>query len=1032
MFIIKTYKCSLLQGELYFYRLIKYTAMQKISAFFILNLLLALSPVSAQKSAIYNNQTSEYDQAISLYNDQQYLAAQILFEKVKEDTKNQEIQADCAYYIAFAAIKLEQNNADVLMENFVDDYPTSTKQNQAFIGVSQYYFEQGNYQKALEYFDKVDESGLSAEDRDKFNFQKGYAYFSAGKKKEATTYFNKVSNSKDFGSQAKYYLGFMAYDKDDYKEATKYFDQVSGEEKYKEKLSYFQADMNFKLGNFQKAIDLGKAAMAKSNATEKSELNKIIGESYFNLKKYDEALPYLKEYRGKKGKWNNTDFYQLGYTYYQQKEYENAISQFNKIIDGKDFVAQNAYYHLGKSYMEMDKKQEALNAFKNASEMDFDAKIQEDANLNYAKISYEIGNSYQSVPDVLTAFLTKYPNSPSKNEIENLLINSYITSKNYSGALALLEKNKNPENRLAYQKVTFYRGLELFTDGSYADAQKMFVKSIKEQKEAKFTARATFWKAESEFVLDKFNESLLSFKQFEGMAEAKNTTEFKNLNYNIAYCYFKMKEYDQAGNYFQSFIETPTSKDDKIRLTDSYLRLGDSRFVTSKYWPAMDAYNKAIELKSVDADYAAYQKAISYGFVSKNDKKIEDFNKFMQSFKTSQYRDDALFELGNTYVAENKTDMAIKTYDQLLSEFKNGSYASRAVLRQGLIYYNSNKDDQAIAKFKKVAADYPKTPEALEAVSTARLIYVDNGKVDDYASWVRTLDFVEVSDAELDNDTYEAAEKQYLQNNTKQAISNLSGYLSKFPNGIHSLNANFYLAQSYYNDGLPANSVVNYENVIARPRSEFTEQSLARLCEIYLKKDDFTKAIPVLKRLETEADFPQNITFAQANLMRAYYGQKEYPNSVIYADKVLENPKTDNKVKSDAQIIVARSAINAGDEVKAKVAYAKLLIIAKGELAAEALYYDAYFKNKEGKFAESNKTVQKIAKEYSGYKYFGAKSLIVMAKNYYGLKDSYQSTSILSSVIENFTDYPDLVKEAQDELDAIKTEEAKTNSSIIK
>jgi TolA-binding protein len=104
----------------------------------------------------------------------------------------------------------------------------------------------------------------------------------------------------------------------------------------------------------------------------------------------------------------------LGYTYYQQKDYENAISQFNKIIDGKDSVAQNAYYHLGECYFKTDKKQQALNAFKSASEMDFDKKIQEDANLNYAKLSYDIGNSFQSVPDVLSAFLNKYPNSPSK------------------------------------------------------------------------------------------------------------------------------------------------------------------------------------------------------------------------------------------------------------------------------------------------------------------------------------------------------------------------------------------------------------------------------------------------------------------------------------------------------------------------------------------------------------------------------------------------------------------------------------------
>lgn len=1002
--------------------------MQRVFMLVVLLYLAGTASISGQQSAIYTHSLSDFDNAVLLYKNKQYQSAQIIFERIKQTDISQDIQSDCTYYIGICAIHLNQSNADELMEKFVADYPTSSKQNQAYIEVAQYYFQQGKFPQALQYFDKVDESALTYEETEKFTFQKGYAYFTAGNKKEATNYFNKVINAAAYGSQAKYYLGFMAYEGDNYKEANKYFDQVSGEEKYKEKLSYFKADMHFKLGEFQKAIDAGIGAMPKSNASEKSELNKIIGESYFNLQQYDKALPYLSAYKGKKGKWSNTDFYQLGYTYFQQKEYENAITQFNKIIDGKDFVAQNGYYHLGECYFKTDKKQQALNAFKSASEMDFDKKIQEDANLNYAKLSYEIGNSYQAVPDVLSSFLYKYPNSPSKNEIETLLINSYITSKNYAAALTLLEKNNSAESKVAYQKVLFYRGIELYTDGNYQEALKMFKKSITSQRNEKITARATFWKGETEYVLDNFNEALLSFKQFDGYTEAKTTPEFKNINYNIAYAYFKQKEYEQAGNYFQKFIDG--SKDDKVRLNDSYLRLGDSRFVSAKYWPAMDAYNKAIEMKAIDADYAAFQKALSYGFVSRNDKKIEDFNKFLQNFKTSQYRDDALFELGNTYVTENKTDLAVKTYDQLLIEFKNGSFASKAILRQGLVYYNGQKDELAIAKFKKVASEYPRTPEALEAVSTARLIYMDNGKVEEYATWVRTLDFVEVSDADLDNDTYEVAEKQYLQNNTKQAIATLSGYVSKFPDGIHALKANFYLAQSYYADGLESNAVPNYEYVVNKPRSEYTEQSLARLCEIHLKKEDYIKAVPVLQRLETEADFPQNVTFAQANLMRAYYNQKEYPNAVVYADKVLANPKTDNKVKSDAQIIVARAAIQVNDEAKARVAYAKLQTIAKGELAAEALYYDAYFKNKEGKYEDSNKTVQKLAKDYSGYKYFGAKGLIVMAKNYYQLKDNFSATSILDSVIKNFSTYTDVVAEAQNELKIIKDEAAKTNSSV--
>jgi TolA-binding protein len=427
-----------------------------------------------------------------------------------------------------------------------------------------------------------------------------------------------------------------------------------------------------------------------------------------------------------------------------------------------------------------------------------------------------------------------------------------------------------------------------------------------------------------------------------------------------------------------------------------------------------------------------FKKAISYGFMSKNDKKVEELNNFLQMYKKSEYRDDALYELGNTYVAEKKNDQAIKTYDQLISEYKNGSFTSKSILKQGLIYYNSDRDEQALVKFKKVAAEFPKTPEALEAVSTARLIYVDSGKVDEYATWVRTLDFVSVTDAELDNDTYDAAFKQYSQNNSKQAITGFTGYISKFSSGLHALEANFYLAQLLYAEGSEVKSVASYQYVIDQPRNEFTEQSLNRLAQIYLKAKDCDKSIPVLVRLENEADFPQNKNFAQANLMKCYYDKKDYDNSVISADKVLQNPKADANVKADAQIIVARAAMQTGDEDKAKTAYAKLASTSKGELAAEALYYDAYFKTKEGKFDASNVSVQKLAKNYSGYKYYGAKSLVLMAKNFYGLKDSYQATYILDNVINNFTDFPDVVEEAKKELSAIKLEESKTNSSITK
>ena len=581
---------------------------------------------------------------------------------------------------------------------------------------------------------------------------------------------------------------------------------------------------------------------------------------------------------------------------------------------------------------------------------------------------------------------------------------------------------------MAYQKVAFYRGLELYTDGDYQGAFDLFKKSISENKDQKFTARATFWKAETEYNLDQYNEAMLSFKQFMGYNEAASTPEYANVNYNLAYSYFKLKEYDNAITHFTDYLSTV--KNDNTRKTDAYLRLGDCNFISAKYWPAMDAYNKAIEMNGVHSDYAAFQKGISYGFVGRNEKKIEDLEAFAKKYPNSQYADDALYELGNTYTNENNESKAIGTYDKLIANYASSSYKSKSILKQGLIYYNNNKSEPALVKFKKVAADFPNSPEALQAVATARLIYVDNGRIDEYTEWVKTLSYVEVSNADLDNTTYESAEKQYLMNNTKQAISGFSSYVAKFPNGLHALKANFYLAQLYFADGLESNSVKHYEFVINQARNEFTEQALARLCQVHLKVKDYQNAIPVLKRLETEAEFPQNVTYAQSNLMKAYYEKEDYSNAVVYADKVLANDKVDDRIKSDAQIIVARSAMKTGNEPKARQAYADLLKIAKGELAAEALFYDAYFKNKDGKFEDSNKIVQKIAKDYSGYKYYGAKGLVVMAKNFYGLKDSFQATYILESVIKNFTDYPDVVEEAKAELEKIKTEEAKTNSSI--
>ncbi|WP_396635376.1 tetratricopeptide repeat protein [Maribacter sp. R77961] len=983
---------------------------------------------NAQESKIYTHEKKDFQDALTLYNNEQYQAAQTIFEKVKATTKDEETAANSAYYVANAAVRLNQYGADRLMEDFVEKYPTSTKRNSAFADVAEYYFETGKYPYALKWYNKVDQSALSRNEMDKFNFNYGYSLFSSRKTDDAEKYLEKVTTSPIYGSQAKYYLGYISYQQDDYEEANQRFDQITDQDVLEEKLSYYQADMNFKLGKFEQAIALAKKQLPKSDRKEVSELNKIIGESYFNLNQFSNAIPYLEAYKGKRGKWNNTDYYLLGYSYYKQEDYANAIQQFNKIIGGTNSVSQNAYYHLAECYLKLDKKPEALNAFRNASQMDFKPEITKDAFLNYARLSYEIGNAYEPVPQVITNYLDAYPNDEHQQEMQTLLVDSFITSKNFAGAMELLEKNKNYASKATYQKVAYYRGIELFMESDYGGASENLKKSLGSAEDELFRARANYWKAEADYILNRFDEAVQGFTAFKKNQNSNLVPESKDVDYSLAYAYFKQKDYGNAITYFNAFTTNGGSEVEK--LNDGYLRLGDSYFATSKYWPAIETYNKALALTGPEKDYASYQKAMSYGFVGRGETKIENLESFVSKYPRSSFKDDALFELGNSYVSSGKETAGLQAYDRLIAEYKGSSLVPQALMRQGLIHYNANRNEAALAKFKTVVRDFPKTQEAVQAVATAKLVYVDLGRVDEYASWVGDLDFVEVTDTELDNASFESAQKQNRDGNKDAAIRGFKNYIQQFPNGLHAVDANFSLAQLYFGKGDKAAAIPYYKYVADRSTSEYAEQALTRVCEVYIGNQDYNAALPYLLKLEEQANIQQNRTFAQSNLMKGYYELKNYNKTLAYADKVLATPSIDNRIKSDAQIMIARSAIATGDESKAQTAYAQVLKIASGGTAAEALYYDAYFKNKDGAYESSNSSVQKLAKDYATYKEWGGKGLVLMAKNFYALGDAYQATYILDSVISNFGQYPEIVADAKGELAIIKSKESQSNSSV--
>ena len=58
--------------------------------------------------------------------------------------------------------------------------------------------------------------------------------------------------------------------------------------------------------------------------------------------------------------------------------------------------------------------------------------------------------------------------------------------------------------------------------------------------------------------------------------------------------------------------------------------------------------------------------------------------------------------------------------------------------------------------------------------------------------------------------------------------------------------------------------------------------------------------------------------------------------------------------------------------------------------------------------------IENIAQNYGGYPRWGAKSLLLMSKNFYQLDDAFQATYILESIIENFNQFQKLSKKPKD------------------
>ena len=1005
--------------------------MQKKYLFIPLLLAGNLSASHAQVSALVNL-NKNYETGLELLNNEKYVAAAQQFKLVEnvrqrpyaQQESNAELsllKENAKFYAAVCALELGNSDAEGLFQTFIKDYPLNPNTKLAYFHVGKSYFEQKNYQKALEWFEKTDPSTLSQKQRLEYQFKQGYAYFQLNDTEKAEPLFEVVKKEESpYQESATYYFAYINYLNKEYKTALANFEKLKGSPTYEASYPYYITSMYYLDERYDDVISYAIPVLKTSKQQYEAEMLSLIAASYFAKSDYTNAERYFREYNAKNtsGVKNNLFTYQYGYSLFHLKKYKESVAVLEK-LDKDDVYLQNGMYTLGKVFIELNNKEKARSAFFRASRLEFDKGVQEESWLNYAKLSYELEFTQQALEST-QSFLKQFPASKRINEAKTLMGEILLSSKNYQAAIDILQpiQNKSQEAKEAYQKVTYFRGLEFYNERAFPNALSMFLRSQNFPEDPEISALTTYWMAESGYELRKFGESVQNFEKFLSMPGAEKTKVYNYANYALAYAAFEDEKYSKAATYFERFIQG-NDKDAKT-INDARIRLADSYFVNKSYENALVNYNKIISSKSPGEDYALFQRGMIQGLQGQDDAKIGTMQSLLKQFPGSNYADDAGFETAYTYFNKGDLDRAKSDLTGLISKYPNSSYIPRALVTIGLVQYNQDQDDAALETFKKVITDYTSTEEAKQALESIKNIYIDKGDSNGFITYASSTPIGNYSVAEQDNIVFQAANVRYLKGDAQGTVEAVNAYFDKFPKAIHDKEGKFIRAESLVKLGRSAEAIPDYEYILNDWTSDYSERSLISISQLYLKEKKYNEAIVYLKRLETTSDYKAHYTYAINNLLKAYSALNMPDDVIRYVALIKESDKSSEEEKNSADLYAGQAYLMKADTTNAVKAFTNVGSKTKTIAAAESKYNLAAIQYAKRDYKTSMKTCFDLINNLPSYDYWVAKSFLLLADNYVALKDNLQAKSTLLSLIDNYEGKDEIVPTAKEKLQKIK------------
>jgi len=967
-------------------------------------------PVSSQVPFIVNEIGSDFNRGMELFNKEKYPAAIRLFDSFirNGDKSNMVLVSDAEYYRSIAALKLFNPDAEYQILMFIYTHPESPRLNEARLELADYFYQNKNYRKAANYYETVNRQELKSDKLPEYFFRFGYSLYIKGDQSKALLMFSEIKDiDTEYTPPAVYYFSQIAYEQKMYQTAMEGFMRLKDDETFGGVVPFYIVQILYLQKDYDGILSLAPDLLKSAGKSRSVELYRFIGDAYYNKENYKEALPYLEKYAAGAKASGREDQYELGYCYYKTGEIDKAIKLFLEIGAKSDLLSLNIWNILGDCYLQKGDKTRARLAFGQASQLNYDKKIREEALFNFAKLTYE--TAYAPFGEAIAAFqeyIDLYPGSKRIQEVYDYLVGTFMQIKNYTAALAALDKIGNKDSRLeeAYQKVAFFRGLELLKNLQVEESIGLFDKSLKYEKySTQIRARAIYWRGEANYRLGRYDLAKDDYQLFMGLPGSALLSENSLVKYNLGYAFFNLKDYPDALTNFKAF-ESGISNTKSEVLADVKNRIADCYYVATNYASAIDYYDKVIAYGNPDADYAMFQKGFSLGLMNNNKGKVDVLTALIQKFPSSTFVPDAIFERGRAYLVLEEYTKGEADFNTIISSYAGSAFVPRSIVQLGLLYYNLSENDKAIAQYKKVIENYKSTPEARDAMTGLRNTYVELNDVDTYFSYVKTLDgYGDVNMAEKDSLLYMSGENLFMTGKYDKASNILQNYITEFPNGSFKQNAQYYLAESFRSTGKTDEALKLYRQVADQPNNQFLEPSLIAASSILSDKEDYSTSLDYYERLEKVSSNDANKLMALKGELNSAYQAGDAQKTIIAASKINSSANIPEELSREATFMSAKANYSLNNFDDALRDFRKVATEVTSIEGAESKYRVAELLNKKDKPAEAEKVISEFIDQKSPHKYWMARVFLLLADISIKKGDSLQARATLQSLKDYYT-----------------------------